>query len=83
MVWAATIAPQPLTSFRQASARCERVFGPDNRVTLGARGALAAAYAAAGRPRKAAALHRTVLAGFEQTLGPDHPTTQQYRADRK
>ena len=57
------------------------MFGPDNRVTLGARGTLAAAYAAAGRRHKAAALHRKVLAGFERTLGPDHPTTREYRAD--
>ena len=65
---------------KQASARCEQVFGPDNRVTLGARGTLAAAYAAAGRRCKAAALHRKVLAGFDRTLGPDHPTTREHRA---
>jgi hypothetical protein len=77
----ASRAADAVAVLKQASARCERVFGPDNRLTLGARGTLAAAYAAAGRPRKAAALHRKVLAGFERTLGPDHPTTRKYHAD--
>jgi ATP-binding cassette, subfamily B, bacterial len=59
----------------QILATRQRVLGPDNPSTLGARNNLANALRAAGRTEEAVALHEQVLAAYERVLGPDNPST--------
>jgi ATP-binding cassette, subfamily B, bacterial len=61
----------------QILAAYERVLGPDNPSTLGARNNLANALRAAGRAEEAVALHEQVLAVRQRVLGPEHPDTVQ------
>lgn len=63
---------------KPVTADCERMLGPDHRITLRSRISLARAYAIAGRLRKATALYRQAHAGYERTLGSDHPITRRY-----
>jgi ATP-binding cassette, subfamily B, bacterial len=61
----------------QILATRQRVLGPDDPSTLGARNNLANALRAAGRTDEAVALHEQVLAVRQRVLGPEHPDTVQ------
>ncbi len=51
------------------------MLGPGHPDTLQARGGLASAQFAAARMTTALQLYEETCAGYERTLGPDHPTT--------
>jgi ATP-binding cassette, subfamily B, bacterial len=61
----------------QILATRQRVLGPDDPSTLGARNNLANALRAAGRTDEAVTLHEQVLAVRQRVLGPEHPDTVQ------
>jgi hypothetical protein len=56
-------------------ADSERILGPGDVLTLGARRDLATAYSAAGRPAEAVMELRRALGDCERYLGEDHPLT--------
>jgi ABC-type proline/glycine betaine transport system ATPase subunit len=68
---------EAVTLHQQILATRQRVLGPDDPSTLGARNNLANALRAAGRTEEAVTLHEQVLAVRQRVLGPEHPDTVQ------
>ena len=67
--------------YEQALGDRERVQGPDDPDTIGARGNLASAYHSAGRMASAVELYERTRADCQRVLGPDHPDTLAARAN--
>jgi len=61
--------------WRELTASCQRILGPDHPDTLVAGGLLAGALLAAGQAAEAVTWFGWVLAGCAEVLGPDHPAT--------
>jgi tetratricopeptide (TPR) repeat protein len=67
------LADAAIHYWQAMSGACGQLLGPGHAQSVLARGQLADAYAAAGRPAEALASAQAALADRERTLGPEHP----------
>jgi tetratricopeptide (TPR) repeat protein len=69
------LADGAIRYWQAMSSASGQLLGPGHAQSIFARGRLADAYAAAGRPGEALASTEAALADRERTLGPEHPET--------
>jgi tetratricopeptide (TPR) repeat protein len=72
---APVLADAAIRYWQAMSSAAGQLLGPGHAQSVFARGRLADAYAAAGRPAEALASAEAALADRERTLGPEHPDT--------